>query len=52
MHHELNPILHKEQQTTESMSNNDKNLPEWKNVPTDLDINNVQKITISAIFVK
>ena len=32
--HELNPILHKEQQTTESLLNNDKNLPEWKKVPT------------------
>ena len=50
VHHELNPILHKEQQTTESMLNNDKNLPEWKNVPSDLDIDNVPKITISAIF--
>ena len=50
VHHELNQILHKEQQTTESMLNNDKNIPEWKKVPSDLDIDNVPKITISAIF--
>ena len=51
--HELNPILHKEQQTTESLLNNDNNLPEWKKVPivpSDLDIDNVPKTTISAIF--
>ena len=44
--HELNPILHKGQQITESLLNNDKNLKEWKKVPTvpsDLDIGNVPK---------
>ena len=51
--HELNPILQKEQQTTESLLNNGKNLPEWNKVPvvpSDLDIDNVTKTTISAIF--
>ena len=51
--HELNPILHNEQQTTESLSNNDNNLPERKKVhivPSDLDIDYVPKTTISAIF--
>ena len=51
--HKLNLILHKEQQTTESLWNNDKNLPEWKKVPivpADRDIDNVPKPTISAIF--
>ena len=51
--HELNPILHKEQQTTESLLNNDKDLLEWKKlpiVPSDLDIDNVPKTTISTTF--
>ena len=50
---EWNSILHREQQTTESLLSNDKNFPEWKKVPivtSDLDINNVPKTTISAIF--
>ena len=50
--HEFNPILHKEQQTTESLLNNKKNLPEWKKVPiisSDLDINNVPKTTVLAM---
>ena len=51
--HGLNPISHKEQQTTESLLSNDKNLPEWKKapiVPSDLDIDNIPKSTISALF--
>ena len=51
--YELNPTLHKEQQTTEYLLNNDNNLPEWKRVlivPSDLDTVNVPKSTISAIF--
>ena len=50
---EWNSILHREQQTTESLLSNDKNFPEWKKVPivpSDLDIDNVPKTTISAIF--
>ena len=53
--HKLNPVLHKEQQTTESLLNNGKNLPEWKKVPmisSGLDIDNVPKTTILAIFSK
>ena len=51
--HELNPILHKEQQTTESLLNNDKDLLEWKKlpiVPSGRDIDNVPKTTISTTF--
>ena len=50
---EWNPILHNEQQTTESLLSNDKNFKEWKKVPivpSDLDIDNVVRTTISAIF--
>ena len=53
MKDELNPILHNEQQTTESLLSNDKNFQEWKKVsivPSDLDIENVLRTTISAIF--
>ena len=53
MQHELNPVLHKEQQTTESLLNNDKNPPEWKKipiVPSDIGIDNVPETTISAII--
>ena len=49
----MNPILHKEQQTTEFLLNNDKDLLEWKKlpiVPSDLDIDNVPKTTISTTF--
>ena len=49
----MNPILHKEQRTTESLFNNDNNLTEWMKisiVPSDLDIDNVPKTTILAIF--
>lgn len=51
--HELNSVLQKEQQTTESFLNNCKFLPQWKKVPitpSDLDINYVPKTAISAIL--
>ena len=53
--HALNLVLHKEQQITEPFLNNDKKLKEWEKVPivpSNLDIGNIAKATISAISSK
>ena len=53
--HALNLVLQKEQQITEPFLNNDKKLKEWEKVPivpSNLDIGNIAKATISAISSK